>query len=67
MQLQTSISDSHRDHVMLAFFPRPSCPHCGDIMFAATATEYVGRGHIRYFWSCESCNHEFETAVDIPD
>jgi hypothetical protein len=35
-------------------------------MFAATATEYFGRGFIRHSWSCEVCQHEFQTAVELP-
>jgi hypothetical protein len=35
-------------------------------MFAATATEYFGQGRIRHSWSCEACQHEFQTAVVMP-
>lgn len=48
------------------FFQRPTCPQCGDGLFAATATEFVSNGLILHTWHCESCAHEFRTAVDIP-
>lgn len=51
---------------VIPFFQRPACPRCGDTMFAATATEYFGRGLIRHSWSCEICQHEFQTAVELP-
>jgi transposase-like protein len=66
MRLQSDVAHGYRNLAMVPFFPRPACPHCGDTMFAATATEYNGRGGIQYFWSCESCHHEFTTAVDMP-
>jgi transposase-like protein len=50
----------------MPFFQRPFCPHCGEATFAATATEYAGKGRIRNSWSCESCRHEFQTDVEMP-
>lgn len=49
------------------FFPRPLCPRCGEAMFAAIATSYFGDGRIRHSWSCDACQHEFETAVEVPE
>ena len=48
-------------------FQRPACPRCGDMLFAATATEFLGQGNIRHTWTCETCDHEFRTAVALPD
>lgn len=46
-------------------FQRPACPRCGDRLFAAAATEFLGHG-IRNTWCCESCEHEFRTAFALP-
>lgn len=48
---------------------RPACPQCGEMMFAAIATQFMGRGRISNSWSCEACDHEFETSVQmsLPD
>lgn len=48
------------------FFRRPACPRCGDSLFAASATEFLGHGEIRNTWSCETCEHEFRTACAVP-
>lgn len=45
---------------------RPACPRCGDTLFAAAATEFLGKGQIRNVWSCDTCEHEFRTAVALP-
>lgn len=47
-------------------FQRPACPQCGDMLFAAAATEFLGHGKIRNTWSCDSCDHEFRTAFAVP-
>lgn len=44
---------------------RPSCPHCGEMMYAAIATQFMGRGRISNSWSCEACEHEFETSLQL--
>jgi hypothetical protein len=44
---------------------RPSCPRCGDLLLAAESSEFVARGRVRHFWSCDSCGHAFLTAVDF--
>ena len=44
---------------------RPACPRCGDMLFAAVATEFRGKGRIHNSWICDSCDHEFCTAVQI--
>jgi ribosomal protein L37AE/L43A len=48
-------------------FRRPVCPSCGETMFAAAATEFLGRGKITNIWKCDSCEHEFRTALALPD
>jgi hypothetical protein len=44
---------------------RPVCPHCGETPLAPEASELVGRGHVRNFWSCDSCGRGFVTAVRL--
>jgi hypothetical protein len=34
-------------------------------MFAAADTKLVGDGLILYTWNCDSCDHEFRTAVEF--
>jgi hypothetical protein len=31
------------------------------------STEFLGQGHIRHTWTCDTCDHEFRTAVALPD
>jgi ribosomal protein S27AE len=45
---------------------RPACPRCGEMMFAAVATQFLGRGLISNRWSCEACEHEFQTSLQLP-
>jgi ribosomal protein S27AE len=66
MQLHVDAPAGSSRLAVMPFFQRPACPRCGDTMFAATATEYFGRGFIRHSWSCEVCQHEFQTAVELP-
>jgi ribosomal protein S27AE len=66
MPLQTDVPASRSGLALFPFFQRPACPRCGDTMFAATATEYFGQGRIHHSWSCEICQHEFQTAVEMP-
>jgi len=44
----------------------PACPKCQDIQFAPAASEFVRKGQVRHFWSCEACGHEFKTSVKLP-
>ncbi|GIK82376.1 MAG: hypothetical protein KJZ73_12965 [Pseudorhodoplanes sp.] len=45
---------------------RPHCPQCGETLFAATATEFLGRGRLVNTWSCDACDHVFQTMVKVP-
>ncbi len=47
-------------------FRRPVCPSCGNLLFAAAATEFLGHGKISNIWSCDRCEHEFRTAFAVP-
>jgi hypothetical protein len=47
-------------------YRRPVCPSCGDMLFAAAATEFLGQGKISNIWSCDTCDHEFRTALAVP-
>jgi ribosomal protein S27AE len=44
---------------------RPTCPRCGDAVLAAEAATLVARGLVRNSWSCDSCGHDFVTAVRL--
>jgi transposase-like protein len=45
----------------------PSCPRCGNHLVAAEASEFLRDGHIRHSWACESCGHDFQTAVTLAE
>jgi hypothetical protein len=44
-----------------------SCARCGETLFAAEWAEYLEDGRIRYLWSCDACDHEFESAARYPE
>jgi ribosomal protein L37AE/L43A len=44
----------------------PACPECNDLQLAPAASEFVSKGQVRHFWSCEACGHEFTTSVKLP-
>jgi transposase-like protein len=46
---------------------RPVCPRCGDTLYASVNAAFLGRGQIFHTWRCETCDHEFNTAVVIPE
>jgi hypothetical protein len=39
------------------------CPHCEDLIIAATRSEHVSGNEIHHWWVCEACGHEFRTTV----
>jgi transcription elongation factor Elf1 len=39
-----------------------TCAKCNHRLVAPNWSEYVSESHIRHFWSCESCGHQFETS-----
>ena len=43
-----------------------TCIRCNDRLIAPNWSKYVGERHIRHFWSCERCGHQFETSDDLP-
>ena len=47
------------------YLSNPSCPRCGDHMFAAEASALLHNGHIQHSWACESCGEEFQTSVEL--
>ena len=42
-----------------------ACAECNDRMIAPSWSEYVSEHHIRHSWSCESCDHQFETSEHL--
>ncbi len=59
-------SDTQTGMTVSNLLGRPNCPRCGEPLFAAAATEFMGKGRILNFWSCDACEYEFQTAVKIP-
>ena len=55
----------HTGFAVSGILGRPACPRCGDMLFAAVATEFRGKGRICNSWICDSCDHEFSTSVRI--
>jgi hypothetical protein len=49
------------------YLSNPSCPRCGNHLVAAEASEFLRDGHIRHSWACESCGHDFQTAVRLAE
>jgi transcription elongation factor Elf1 len=49
------------------YLSNPSCPRCGNHLVAAEASEFLSDGHIRHSWACESCGHDFQTAVTLAE
>ena len=47
------------------YLSNPSCPHCGNHLVAAEASEFLRDGHIRHSWACEECGQEFKTSVEL--
>jgi RNase P subunit RPR2 len=41
------------------------CPNCNDMLLAPALSEHVSDSHIRHFWSCETCEHEFTSSVRL--
>lgn len=56
---------THTGLAVTGILGRPACPNCGEMLFAAVATEFRGKGRICNSWICDSCDHEFRTAVEI--
>jgi predicted RNA-binding Zn-ribbon protein involved in translation (DUF1610 family) len=42
-----------------------SCPNCGDTLLAPEQSEFHECGHIRHYWSCDSCGQACETSVAV--
>ena len=42
-----------------------TCIRCNEGLIAPNWSKYVSERHIRHFWSCESCGHQFETSDDL--
>ena len=49
------------------YLSNPSCPRCGNHLVAAEASEFLRDGQIRHSWACESCGHDFQTAVTLAE
>ncbi len=38
-----------------------NCPACGELLFAAVAATFVQATGVTLRWSCDYCDHRFET------
>jgi RNase P subunit RPR2 len=45
--------------------PGMACSECNDLLVAPKSSAYVSNHEIRHVWSCESCGHEIEVAVNL--
>jgi hypothetical protein len=43
----------------------PSCPSCGEALFAPEHSEFHGSGRIRHYWSCDACGQESQTSIKL--
>jgi uncharacterized protein with PIN domain len=39
-----------------------ACIRCNDRLIAPNCSEYVSELHVRHFWFCDNCEHQFETS-----
>ena len=62
----TAPAEAHVASVGSRRIALPACPKCNDLQLAPTASEFVSKGQVRHFWSCEACGHEFSTSVRLP-
>ena len=60
------LQSNRPDVTPMAIFRRPACPRCGNMLFAAAATAFAGKGRILHTWSCDRCDHEFHTTFEVP-
>ena len=47
------------------YLGRPSCPKCGELLMAPECSEYLSGYDIRHTWSCDGCDFQFETLIDL--
>jgi hypothetical protein len=40
----------------------PACVECDARLIAPIWSEYVSESHVRHFWCCEHCGHQFVTS-----
>jgi transposase-like protein len=57
-QIIGPIPNETRRHLM-----QPACPRCGDTLMVAAGAELAARGYVRNSWVCDSCGHDFVTAI----
>ncbi len=46
-------------------YGRPKCPRCGSVLLVAEESEFNLKGRIRHLWSCDDCDHEFMTSINL--
>lgn len=56
---------SSGDSIMSCGDTLPLCPHCGDLLVAPEASEWVDGDEIRHHWACESCGGSSCTSIEL--
>lgn len=46
-------------------FEVPTCPTCGDMLFAPVSALLAASGHIQQMWACDDCGYAFRTSVRL--
>lgn len=59
--------DTARLDALRAFTSLARCPHCGDLMIAPVASEFVAGGEIRHHWECEACGESSSSSISLCD
>jgi len=59
----TARISSARSRIYEAYFPRCSCPKCGELLSTPLHSEFLERNNIRHNWMCGKCDYEFETLI----
>lgn len=59
--------DTAKFEALRAFTGLTHCPHCGDLLIAPVASEFVEAGEIRHHWECEACGRASSTTVQLSD
>lgn len=57
--------DTVKLEALRAFASLARCPHCGDLMIAPVASEFVAGDEIRHHWECEACGLPSSTTVPL--
>jgi len=57
--------DTAKLDALRAFAGPARCTHCGDLMVAPVASEFVQGGEIRHYWECDACGEPSSSAIPL--